>query len=92
MRNFEVGDLYFHNKNYKGAESRFREALQYKPEYPEAIFKLAVSLEKLDNQKEAVAAYQSYLELLPDGPFADPARKAVQRLSSPVSREPKPAR
>jgi hypothetical protein len=35
-KNFDVGDTYFKGKNYKAAESRFREALEYKPDDPDA--------------------------------------------------------
>jgi hypothetical protein len=46
-KDMEIGTYYFKNKNYRGAEMRFRHALEYKPGQPEATFKLAESLFKL---------------------------------------------
>jgi Flp pilus assembly protein TadD len=42
-----VGDTYFKKRNYRGAESRLREALEYKSHDPETTYKLAVSVDKL---------------------------------------------
>src|ERR1700730_12956217 len=44
-KDMEAGDLYFKDKNYKGAELRFREALDYKPDQPDATFRLAETLD-----------------------------------------------
>ena len=84
-KNFEAGDVYFKSKNYQGAASRFREALEYKPDSGEAIFKLAVSLDKLGQTDEACDAYEAYLRLLPDGPRAKAARPAVERIKRSAS-------
>jgi Flp pilus assembly protein TadD len=83
QRNREAGEIYYRDKNYKGAESRFREALRYTPADPETTFELAESLEKLGKIAEARDAYQTYLRILPNGPSAAGARKAVNRLPSP---------
>ncbi len=71
------------DKNYAGAESRFREALQSLPNNPEATFKLAQSLDRLHRVKEARDFYQAYLKLQANGPFAREAQKALQRLPAP---------
>jgi hypothetical protein len=78
--NFEAGDLYFKHRNYRGAVSRFREALDYKPDDGEATFKLAVSLDKLGESEEARDGYEAYLKVLPNGPHAEAARDAVRRI------------
>jgi tetratricopeptide (TPR) repeat protein len=89
QRNREAGELYYSDKNYKGSEARFREALRYEPAEPVATFDLAESLEKLGRKAEAREAYQTYLTILPNGPSAAQARKAVKRLPGPSSREAK---
>lgn len=52
-KNVEVGDYYFSQSNYIAAESRYQEALEYKDNFAEAMFKLAVTEEKLDHPDEA---------------------------------------
>lgn len=85
QRNREAGEIYYRDRNYRGAESRFREALRYQPADPVATFELAQSLEKLGKSAEARDAYQTYLRILPDGPSAAGAKKAVKRLPGPSS-------
>ena len=80
-KNYDVGDVYFKEKNYKAAESRFRDALQYKPDEPEAVYKLAVSVEKLGNAEDAAGFYQYYLKLAPTGEYAERARKALKKTA-----------
>ena len=85
QRNREAGEIYYKDKNYRGSESRFREALRFEPADPVATFELAESLEKLGKRAEARDAYQTYLKILPNGPFAGDAKKALKRLTSPSS-------
>jgi tetratricopeptide (TPR) repeat protein len=79
-KDIEVGDFYFKRKNYRAAEDRYREALYYKDNDAVATFRLAVCLEKLDQPDEARKEYESYLKILPHGPQAEAARKAIDRL------------
>ena len=78
----EVGDFYFKRKNYRAAESRYREALRYKDNDAIATFRLAVCLEKEALVDEAIQQYQSYLKILPYGPEAPEAQKAITRLKA----------
>jgi Flp pilus assembly protein TadD len=75
-----VANFYFKNKNYRAAESRYREALYYKQNDAEATYHLAVCLEKLDQPDDARTEYESYLKILPHGPQAEQAQKAIERL------------
>jgi tetratricopeptide (TPR) repeat protein len=84
-KSVEVGDYYFKRKNYRAAESRYREALKYKDNDAIATFNLAVCLEKLEQPEEARAEYESYLRILPHGPEAEAARKAIERLKTPAA-------
>ena len=79
-KDIEVGDFYFKKKNYSAAESRYREALYYKDNDAIAIYHLALCLEKLDRPGEAREQYESYLNILPHGPEAENAKKAIERL------------
>lgn len=85
----EIGDFYFKRKNYAAAVSRYREALLFKPNDAIATFRLAQALEQSRNYAEARKEYESYLKILPHGPSAPDARKALGRLpkalSSPAS-------
>ena len=80
----EVGDFYFRRDNYRAALNRYQEALQWKPDDAEATFKSAESLEKLGRLQEARAKYEAYLKLLPEGPHAKEARKALSKLPAPL--------
>lgn len=84
-KDIEVGDFYFKRKNYVAAENRYREALKYKDNDATATYKLAVCLEKMNLAEEAQAAYESYLKILPYGPEATEAKKAVERLKTPAA-------
>ena len=82
-KDVEVGDFYFKRKSYAAAESRYREALLYKDNDAIATYRLAVCLEKMERPDEARAEYESYLKILPYGPEAADAKKAIERLKSP---------
>jgi tetratricopeptide (TPR) repeat protein len=84
-KDVEVGDYYFKRKNYVGAESRYREALVYKNNDAIATYKLAVCLEKMSRPDEAITQYEAYLKILPYGPEAADAKKAIERLKSPAA-------
>ncbi len=84
-KDVEVGDYYFKRKNYVAAESRYREALLYKDNDAIATYRLAICLEKMERPEEARAEYESYLRILPYGPEAAEAKKAIERLKSPAN-------
>ena len=86
MKNVEVGDYYFKQKNYNAAISRYREALEWKPKDAVATFKLAQALEQKGDKEEAVANYQAYLKILPKGPNALESQKAIERLANASSK------
>ena len=82
-KDVEVGDFYFKvKKNYVAAESRYREALYYKDNDAVATYRLAVCLEKMGRGDEALSEYESYLKILPYGPEAADAKKAIDRLKT----------
>ena len=84
-KDVEVGAYYFKRKNYKAAIERYKHALIYKQDDAIATYRLAVSLDKTGNSTDAVTYYRGYLKILPHGPYAADAEKAVTRLV-PASR------
>ena len=80
MKDIEVGDFYFKRENYGAAISRYREALEYKPQDAEATYKLAAALEKSGDLKGAMDNYLEYRKILPKGPYAEKAEKGIERL------------
>jgi tetratricopeptide (TPR) repeat protein len=80
MKHVEVGQFHMKRGNYRAAEDRFREALQYKPRDAVATFRLAQALEKRGKLDEARKNYEEYLKILPSGKFAKDAENALKRL------------
>ena len=91
-KDVEVGDYYFKRKNYRAALSRYQEALYYKYDDAIATFRLGVCQEKLGDTDEARKAYESYLKILPHGPFAAEAQQALGRLKSEAPETAGPAK
>src|SRR6185437_736418 len=79
-KDVEVGDYYFKRKNYKAAIERYKHALIYKQDDAIATYRLAESLDKTGNSTDAVNYYRAYLKILPHGPYAADAEKAISRL------------
>lgn len=86
-KDIEVGDFYFKRKNYRAAMERYKDALVYKPNDAIANFRLAECDEKTGNVKDATSHYETYLKILPHGPFAVEAQKAVDRLKANETKE-----
>lgn len=80
-KHIEVGDYHFKRKKYAAAESRYREALEYKPNDAIANFRLGQVLERTKRGTEALEYYQAYLKILPEGEFSEECKKAIARLS-----------
>jgi len=80
MKDDEVGDYYFKRKSYRAALARYQDALIWKEKDAVANFRMAQCYEKLDQPDQAIPHYEEYLKILPDGPYAKEARKALQKL------------
>ena len=76
----EVGDYYFKLKNYRASRDGYREALYYKDNDAVATFKLAICQEKIGDFDEARKAFETYLKILPEGQFAEEARRGFDRV------------
>jgi tetratricopeptide (TPR) repeat protein len=80
-KDIEVGDFYLKRKNYFAAEGRYRDALLWKPNDAIATYRLGETTEKQGKLDEAREHYESYLKILPNGPLAQDAHKALERLN-----------
>lgn len=87
-KDIEVGDFYFKKKNYRAALERYKDALAYKPNDAVAQYRLAECLDKTGNASDAITHYEEYLKILPHGPFAVDAQKALERLKASAIKEP----
>lgn len=82
-KSVEVGNFYLRRKDYKGALSRFEEAVQTDPNYAPAYLGLGKVYEKTGATQKALDAYQKYLDLLPSDKDAQDAKevhRAMDRL------------
>jgi hypothetical protein len=75
-----VAKFYMHDENYQGAYLRAKDAVSIQPEYSAAHFALAEIAQKMKKKDEAIAEFQTYLKLDPDGEKAKPAKKALAEL------------
>jgi len=86
-KDMEAGDLYFKEKNFRGAELRYLDALNNHPEDSAAIFKLAQTEDRLGKIDDARELFQTYLDRFPNhGPTTAQAKKTLQRYESMSTR------
>jgi hypothetical protein len=81
-KDIDVGGFYLKKRDYKGALLRFKDANASDPTNVDAIFGLAEAQRMLKNNAEAERNYQAYLQIVPDGPKAKQALKALKELHS----------
>ncbi|MGB7556398.1 MAG: tetratricopeptide repeat protein [Candidatus Korobacteraceae bacterium] len=79
-KDIEVGYYYLRDKNYLAAESRLKEAVEIKPNSPEALIGLAQAQQKLGKRNDARQNYETYLKLKPNGPDAEKVKTALAQL------------
>jgi hypothetical protein len=75
-----VAKFYLNDENYQGAYLRAKDAVNIQPEYSAAHFTLAEIAQKMKKKDEAIAEFQTYLKLDPDGEKAKAAKKALAEL------------
>jgi tetratricopeptide (TPR) repeat protein len=86
-KDIEVGEFYQKRKNYRAAEDRFREALEFKPGDAIATYRLAEVLDAQGQYPEAIKNYSEYLKIPSSGKFAPEAKKSLARLEQKESAE-----
>jgi tetratricopeptide (TPR) repeat protein len=75
---YNLGFLAFERGEMGDAAALFERAVRYDPGFADAHFNLAMALEELGRQGDARPHWTTYLELDPDGPWAEIARKHLQ--------------
>ena len=75
-----VARFYLRDENYQGAYLRAKDAVTVQPDYSATHFALAEIAQKMKKKDEAIAEYQAYLKLDPDGEKAKAAKKALADL------------
>jgi tetratricopeptide (TPR) repeat protein len=81
-KDIDVGGFYLKKGDYNGALQRFKDATASDPTDVNAIFGLAETQRMLKNNAEAERNYQMYLQIVPNGPKAKQALKALKELHS----------
>jgi tetratricopeptide (TPR) repeat protein len=77
-----VGGYYLQTGDYQGALLRYKEAMASDPADVDAIFGAAEAQRMLKQNAEAACNYQLYLDILPNGPKAKRALKALKALGA----------
>jgi tetratricopeptide (TPR) repeat protein len=88
VKSVEIGNFYLKKKDYKGALSRFKEALTENSTYAPAYLGLGKVYEKTGAKQKALDAYRKYLDALPsekDAKDAKDVQRAVARLEREVN-------
>ena len=75
---YNLGFLCFERDDVSTAVTLFRQALGSDPSFADAHFNLAMALEEQEEWAEARPHWQQYLELEPDGPWADIAQEHLR--------------
>ena len=78
----DVGSFYLKKGDYPGALQRYKDASAADPTDVEAMFGLAETQRMLKNNAEAIRNYQMYLAVVPDGPRAKQAMKALKLMQA----------
>ena len=76
----KVAQFYMRDDNLPGAYLRAKDAVKVQPDYSATHFALAEIAQKMKKKDEAIAEYQTYLKLDPDGEKAKAARRALDDL------------
>ena len=75
-----MGGFYSKSGDYQGALLRYKDATTADPTNVDAIFGLAETQRMLKKNAEAARNYQLYLDIVPNGPKAKQALKALKAL------------
>jgi len=75
-----VADFYAKDGNYAGAYLRYKDAVAFSPDDPNAHFGLAEMARKQGKKPEAIEQYNAYLKVDPQGKHTKEVRKALAEL------------
>ena len=86
-KDMEVGKYYMKKGDVDAAIDRFQDATEAKPGYALPFRCLGEAYEKKGKKKQAVKAYQRYLDLYPHAEDGDKIRKKVEKLHQEIDKE-----
>lgn len=75
-----VAKFYMNDENYQGAYLRAQDAVKIQPDYALAHFTLAQVAQKMKKKEEAIAEFNAYLKLDPEGDKRKEAERALDAL------------
>lgn len=77
---YNQGVIYWNAGNFPEAKEQFEQAVALDPNNADAHYQLAMASLNLGDMTAAVGALEKYIEIAPDGQYADQARGMVQQL------------
>jgi Flp pilus assembly protein TadD len=77
---YNQGVIFWNAGKYAEAKAQFEKAIALKPDLADAHYQLAMANLNLGQVPEAVAAFEGYLKVAPDGPRAAEAKNAIAAL------------
>jgi tetratricopeptide (TPR) repeat protein len=80
LAEFNLANLYDEQGRLTDALAHYQKALALNPQYADAHFNLALLRERTGEALQAVQHWQTYLKLDRSGPWADIARRQLERL------------
>jgi tetratricopeptide (TPR) repeat protein len=86
-RDLEVGKYYMKKGDVDAAIDRFEDAAEAKPGYAIPFRFLGEAYEKKNKKKQAVKAYQRYLDLYPHAEDGDKIRKKIEKLHQEIDKQ-----
>jgi tetratricopeptide (TPR) repeat protein len=90
---FNLGAVFVNTGNADAAATAFKKAVEVDPNYADAYYQYGLSLMgkatadasgKISAPPGTVEAFQKYLDLRPDGPFAQPSKEMIASLGGTV--------
>lgn len=84
LAEFNLGNLCDEQGRLDEALAHYRRALDLNPNYSDAHFNVALLCERNGDSLKAVHHWKTYLKLDPSGPWADIARRQLERLRQSV--------
>ena len=85
-KDIEVGKYYMKKGDVDAAIDRFQDATDAKPGYAIPFLYLGEAYEKKGKKKQAVKAYQRYLDLYPHAEDGDKIRKKIVKLHEEIDK------
>ena len=85
-KDIEVGNYYLKKGDVDAAIDRFEDATDAKPGYAIPFRYLGEAYEKKGKKKQAVKAYQRYLDLYPHAEDGDKIRKKIEKLHREIDK------